>query len=205
MISELTTTTRDGWTVLLTPFRPDDAERVCEICQDPEIPRWTSVPSVYTLATAEEFVNVRAAEAWRQVADGTFRLLDEGPELVWAVRLTDGPMPGLCGCVGLKRPGSSNEIGWWLAAEARGHGVIRAAVERVLRTAREELGAADIWWNALVGNVASARIAQRTGFRFTGEVAQLANGSGPAWTAVLHPDDPLTPRDDWPVLTDVVS
>ena len=45
-------TLRDG-DLVLRPKRPEDADALTAACQDPEIPRWTFVPSPYTRADAE--------------------------------------------------------------------------------------------------------------------------------------------------------
>lgn len=81
-LRRLTTATRAGLPVVLSPLTAADAERVCELVQDPEIPRWTTVPSPYSLADAERFVNEFAATAWHQLADGTYTTERGGPEVV---------------------------------------------------------------------------------------------------------------------------
>ena len=42
--------------LLLRPWRPDDAEAVYQACQDPLIPRWTTVPSPFLHEHARDFV-----------------------------------------------------------------------------------------------------------------------------------------------------
>jgi RimJ/RimL family protein N-acetyltransferase len=54
-------TLRDG-DLVLRPKRPDDLDAVTAACQDPEIPRWTFVPSPYTRADAEAFLARSADE-----------------------------------------------------------------------------------------------------------------------------------------------
>jgi RimJ/RimL family protein N-acetyltransferase len=46
--------------IVLRPFTEDDVPAITLACQDPEIPRWTSIPSPYTEEDARAFV--RAAE-----------------------------------------------------------------------------------------------------------------------------------------------
>ena len=55
-------TLRDGEFVL-RPKRPDDADALTAACQDPEISRWTLVPSPYTRADANRFIAVHVWEA----------------------------------------------------------------------------------------------------------------------------------------------
>jgi len=203
VIEHLTTTSTDGLAMVLSPFLPAEAERVFELCQDPDIQRWTTVPSPYSMDDAVSYVRDYTPPAWRQVADGTFSLRDEGPELVWAVRLLGGPLEGLWGSLGLKRPKPGlTEIGWWLGAGARGHGVMRAAVAKILEVAIDpagELKAQAVWWFAMQGNEASCAIAQRTGFTFRGLVADSPHGPTPVLAAVIHQGDPIAPVSGWPV------
>ncbi len=201
-LRRLTTTTRGGLPVVLEPFGDADIERVFEFCQDREIQRWTTVPRPYLREAAEQYVREYAAIAWRGVADGTFTAEQEGPELIWGVRVGDGsPLTGLWGSIGLRPLGAGEvEIGWWLGPQARGHGIMRAAVALLLQTSfapRGPIRATAVRWHALVGNLPSATIAQRTGFSYTGVVEKLDR---PHWSAIIHPGDPIAPRNDWPVL-----
>jgi hypothetical protein len=52
---------RDG-DLVLRRQRPADAEAIAGACQHPEIPRWTLVPSPYSLADAEAFLAASAEE-----------------------------------------------------------------------------------------------------------------------------------------------
>lgn len=205
-LHRLTTTTRSGLPVVLSPFTAADIERVRDIVQDPEIPRWTFVPSPYSLADAESFVGGYAATAWQQVAEGAYTTALGGPELVWGVSIGEGsdpsgPPAGLHGSIGLRPAGDGAvEIGWWLGPDARGHGVIRAAVALLIEVAfspETPIRARAVHWHAFLGNLPSAVIAQRTGFRYTGIEERLDR---PHWSAVIEPGDPIAPRDDWPQL-----
>src|SRR5690242_19366507 len=49
-------TLSDG-VVTLRPRRLEDADAVTAACQDPEIPRWTTVPSPYTREHAMEYLS----------------------------------------------------------------------------------------------------------------------------------------------------
>ena len=42
--------------VLLRPWTLDDIPGVTHACQDPEIPRWTTVPTPYTEADARAYI-----------------------------------------------------------------------------------------------------------------------------------------------------
>src|SRR5436190_22510813 len=60
--------------VTLRPKRPEDADAITAACQDPEIPRWTLVPSPYTREHAVEWIaqqDLRSASLLAVDADGT--------------------------------------------------------------------------------------------------------------------------------------
>lgn len=140
----------------LRPWDGGDVDAVLRAGTDPEVQRWTQVPSPYTRADAEDFVGRYVPQSWA----------DDG-ELVWAVcdATTGAPLAS----VGLHpaRRGE-REVGFWCLPEARGQGVVPDAVHAVSRWAFAELGLARLEWAAEVGNTASLRAAVKAGFAFEG-------------------------------------
>ena len=125
-----------------------------------------------------------------------------GSEATWAIR--DGDT--LVGMIGLHRLGDgTGEIGYWMAAPARGRGLLTEAAHAVIDWGFSPDGLAlkRIEWRAVVGNTASARAARTLGFRFEGTLRQaLANGAGvrdDGWIAGLLPSDDRTAQH-WPPL-----
>lgn len=167
-----------------------DAEAITAAAQDPEVPRWTTLPSPYSRADADEFID-RAAGWW---ADGV--------ECTWGIRRDDAWV----GMVGLHhvRHRDTAEIGYWMAAHARGRGLLTEAAAAVIDFAFSAAGLdlARIEWRAVVGNVPSARAARALGFRYEGMLrGGLAGPRGrhDGWIAGLLRDDDRTPVA-WPVL-----
>ena len=174
----------------LSSLRESDVGALFEACQDPDIRRYTTVPTPYERHHAVEFVQ-RVAKGW-----------DAGTEQTWAMR--DGET--LAGIVGLYRQGGgAAELGYWVAPGARGRGFTTEAARAVIDWAfsPEGLALVRIEWRAVVGNVLSARAARTLGFRFEGTLRQaLRNGSGArddGWIAGLLATDDRTPQP-WPVL-----
>ncbi len=93
---------------------------------DPEVPRWTRVPSPYTRANAEQFVE----KAERVV--GCRDRADLG-------RPRRRPLGRHARVARLER-GESAEIGFWLAKPARGNGYLIEAAREVLDFAFEPSG-----------------------------------------------------------------
>lgn len=174
----------------LSPPREGDADAIFAACQDETLQRYTTVPSPYTREHAEGFIE--KSRGWWEA----------GSEATWAIR--DGDT--LVGMIGLHRlGGGAGEIGYWMAAPARGRGVLTEAAHAVIDWGFSPDGPAlkRIEWRAVVGNISSARTARTLGFRFEGTLRQaLANGAGvrdDGWIAGLLPSDDRTPQH-WPPL-----
>lgn len=171
----------------------NDVDAITAACQDPEIPRWTTVPSPYSREDAEGFVKL-IAQWW---ADGS--------QAIWGLFHDDV----LVGVVGFHRitsnpAGGVTEIGYWSTAESRGQGFTVEGARAVISWGFAELNLARITWRAVAGNVPSARTARALGFRYEGLMRQLLaspRGRDDAWVAGLLRDDGRTPVS-WPVLND---
>jgi RimJ/RimL family protein N-acetyltransferase len=167
----------------LRPFTVADADEVFRICQDPDIQRWTQVPSPYTAADAYEFVSRTVPLGWENRIEAIFAVCDA----------TSGAVLASVG-LHLARGGDEEmgEIGYLCAAEARGRGVTTAAVAAVCRWGFGALGLGRIEWLAEVGNVASRRVAEKVGFQLEGtQRARLLHRGErkDAWVAGLLPSD----------------
>ena len=175
--------------VLSVPTR-DDIDRITELCQDEQIQRWTTVPSPYQRRDAYVFVSEMVSGGW-----------DSGSELTWAVRDPDDTtVLGMVG-LGVDAQGSA-EIGYWLAAEARGSGLMTETVRLVAAHAFDPtgLGLQRLIWHASVGNWASRRVAWRLGFTVEGTLRAHLPKHGErqdAWVATLLAGDPMQPVRPW--------
>lgn len=170
-----------------------DIDALTAACQDPEIPRWTPVPSPYTREDAEQFV-ATTAENWRNET-----------HLVWVV-YAGSQLVASVGLHRLKKDpyGAIADIGFWSAREARGHGYVAEASRAIIDWAFNELGAARVEWHAVAGNVASAYTARSLGFHFEGVRRQVfggPDGRDDGWMAALLPSDDRIPPV-WPILED---
>src|SRR4051794_7091120 len=95
-----------------------DVDAITDGAQDPEVPRWTTLPSPYLRADAEGFI-AKATEWW-----------DAETELTWGIR-ADDKWIGMLGLHRVSR-GDSGEIGYWMAASARGRGYLTEAARVVI-------------------------------------------------------------------------
>ena len=146
--------------VTVRGLRESDVPAIVAACQDPEIPRWTRVPSPYTREDAERFLAIAATEA--AAGDGiALAVADGGDRLV-----------GTVGLMELHRPGCG-EIGYWTAAEARGRGVTTRAVVLLRDWAGDALGLETIEVLPHRDNHPSQVVAERAGFVDTGELRTI--------------------------------
>ncbi len=144
------------------PIAPGDISDIVAACRDPEIPRWTRVPSPYTREDAEQFLAVATAEA--RAGAGV------------ALAVCDAASDRLIGTVGLMevdRERGYGEIGYWIAAPARGRGAASAAVVLLRDWAHSELGLAEIELLPHRDNRPSRRVAERAGFVDTGAIRSV--------------------------------
>jgi RimJ/RimL family protein N-acetyltransferase len=129
--------------IALRPLAEEDIPALVAAVQDPEIPRWTSVPSPYTEDDARAFLR-RAADvsAILDVGSGEF-----------------------LGTIGWRWVDGNVQFGYWVKREARGRGVASRALRLLSRWAFAELGAARVQLLTEPENRASQRVAEKAGFR----------------------------------------
>jgi RimJ/RimL family protein N-acetyltransferase len=172
--------------LLLRPWQPEDAPAVLRACQDPEIHRWTNLPSPYLPEHAEHFVTTHTRQAWAERTGAPLGVFDPAT----------GELLGANGLV--NRRTGTGEIGYWVAPWARGRGVATRATHAVAAWALAALGLTRLVWRAEVGNHASRLVAQRLGFRLEGVQRAVARRAGrpPAdcWSASLLPGELRPPE-----------
>ncbi|MEU9057669.1 GNAT family N-acetyltransferase [Streptomyces sp. NPDC048430] len=167
--------------LLMRPFAPEDAEAVHTACQDPDIQRWTVVPSPYTRADAELFTGKLSPAGWQEDTTYNFAVL----------RRDDGQLVGALGVMRRILPGTY-EVGFWTAKEHRGTGYATEALIGVAHWAFTALAADRIEWRAEIGNTPSRAVALRAGFRMEGDQRSALFNKGirrDTWNAALLPAD----------------
>jgi len=178
----------------LTLDRPaaGDVDLIASYCTDPAFERFLTTPWPYERRHAESFVGEFVPGGWSR-----------GDEWTWAIRDRDHDGQEILGVVGVRM--NSGMVGYWLGAPHRGRGIMPEALTAVIdavfeRTERSDL--AELRWECVVGNIGSSRVAERVGFRFTGEAPgsiPARDGSlPPSWTGMLGRDDDRIPQPGWP-------
>lgn len=159
----------EPWLVDGLRLRPPvaaDVPAIVAACQDPEIQRFTRVPSPYVTADAEWFVADTREQHDRGGAVRTVVASIDGEELLAMVGLE------------LDHRDYTAELGYWVAPAARGRGVASTAGRALCRFAFETLGLAAIHLWAADNNPGSNAVAARIGFHHAGTLPR-AGADGP--------------------------
>jgi len=170
----------------------EDIERVYEYCQDPDIQRWTLLPSPYRRSDAAEFVLNQAPQWWEQDV-----------HRAWGIREMTPDGPYLAGSVGLRLDGEgSADLGYLLAPDCRGRGLGTAAVRLATRHALDPggMGMRRVIVRIFVGNWSSRALVQRAGFSLNGTVRSEIVRRGRAfdcWMATMIPSDAAITSEAW--------
>lgn len=158
--------------VRLRGLRRGDADALAATWADPQVRQWLAVPQEDLGARAGAYVaRKRYADA---ASHGSW----------WVICGPDGDE--FCGVIGLQNVADgSAEVGYWLTATARGHGLATRALEAVcsyafMPAARGGLGLRRLSAGVAAGNEASARVARRCRFQQIGRARSaevLGDGS----------------------------
>ena len=130
---------------LRPPREADRSQFLSLLNESDDIARWTTIPHPYTGADFDQFL---ASEERRYVIERQGRVIG-----------VIGTRPDWDALTAL--------IGYWLAAEGRGHGVLNRAA-RAVCSALFEQGIQRIVAEVIVGNLASGRALDRLGFTLEG-------------------------------------
>ena len=156
---KLTVPVLDDGVVALRPPEPGDVDPIYAICQDPDIARFTLVPSPYARPDAVMWLE-RSTENWRTGERASFVIVDAAT----------GEVLGNLGVVRFDRAEDVAEVGYLVKREARGRGVASRALTLVARWVVDELSFGRMELLIDVHNHPSQRVAEKAGFLREGEV-----------------------------------
>jgi RimJ/RimL family protein N-acetyltransferase len=174
----------DGVVVLRAP-READLKALTAACQDPEIARWTRVPSPYTEENARQWL-ARQSEARARGEGVSFAITDA----------KEGSLLGMVGIVSISWEDARAEIGAWMAPQARGQGLAQHALRLFARWAFHTLGLQRL--EALIHplNKASHRLVESLGLTREGVLRSYGVMKGERIDLVVYsmlPGDPGVP------------
>jgi RimJ/RimL family protein N-acetyltransferase len=150
----------------LRSWRDTDVAALVEACQDPEIARWTRVPASYGEADARFYLRQRH-EAMLAGVTAPFAIVDSAT----------GDLQGSISLMRFDWHHARGEVGYWLAAPARGRGHATRAVRLICAWGFDALRLERIDLMAATGNPASQRVAERAGFVREGVLRSYMEGT----------------------------
>lgn len=143
----------DG-TIVLRGFESADVPAIVQACQDPEIPRWTLVPSPFGEADAQAYMQ-RMQDA---------RAAGRGLSLAIVDAADHDRLLGSIALNPVVREHRAADVGYWVAAPARGRGVATRAVQLLAARAFGTLDLERLELRAPRDDHASQAVAARAGF-----------------------------------------
>ncbi len=150
--------------ITLRPVRDSDIEKIYQACQDPLIPRFTTVPSPYTMAHAQFFVQEQVPARFASKSELLFVITEgyEGEEI-------------FCGLISFHSVSLGNhatELGYWIGVPARGRGIGTTAVTMITDYGFQTMGFKRIEALVDIDNEASRALLGSAGFELEGIMRQ---------------------------------
>jgi len=167
-----------GDDLLLSELTRLDREALVEHLADKEIHDWTvSIPHPYTLQSADDFIGRCATKA-----------AGAPTAVTWAIRTKHDN--GLIGCIGLEPGGRLGphraDMGYWLAREHRGKGIMTRVVNKVCEVGLGEMELVRISATVFEGNERSTRLLERCGFAIEGRLKHYLLKDGRVCDGLLY-------------------
>lgn len=122
---------------------------MADLANDPDIARFTTLPSPFTLDDARSFLDACA----QKVGSEDFLVIAVDEELVGMIALAD-----------LAGSNRSVEIAFWMGAPYRGEGYTGEALDLLISYLFEEAGIERVWAQSAVSNEAAHRLLERRRF-----------------------------------------
>ena len=157
-------------TTTLRPMRPTDAEDIFRAVQDPEIPKFTTLPSDYPVELAIEFATSRNVSSHLNKTELVFVMEDS--ELDIDTHPYANSFAGVISLHSIDIPNHRAEIGYWMAKEARGRGIGTRAASMITEYGLMTMGFHRIDGIVDVRNEPSKQLLLNAGYEFEGIMKQ---------------------------------
>jgi ribosomal-protein-alanine N-acetyltransferase len=178
------TAVSDSGTITLRPVLPTDAEDIYRGAQDPEVPKFTSLPANYTLDNAISFATNRAPSRHASRSELIFAITVNRKDLNNSNSSNANNSSGsnksssstnssniIVGVISLHSLDFANhraEVGYWMFKEARNKGICTTAVEMITDYGLMTMGFRRIDGLVNNSNEASKRLLLKAGYEYEG-------------------------------------
>ena len=156
--------TLTGEGVTLREWRDEDLDDLVELLDEPDIARWTPMPSPFDLEAGVAYL--------KRARQGRVT----GQRIQLAITLDGGKPVGEMLLFGVDAGLREAELGYLVGATHRRRGVASAALLLLSGYARSTLGLSRLLLRIDPANTASCAVARRCGYRLTGEPPILQEG-----------------------------
>lgn len=163
--------------VYLRKFKLSDAKRVAEICNDENLTRYLPLPYPYTLEMAKEWITSQKTDLKHQ----DYAVISkENNKLIGSISLSD-------------KGDGCKELGYWLAPECHGKGIMTETAHCLISYAFEKLGVHKIIAKHYIENPASGKVMQKCGMNVVGVLKKHALKNNVWHDVCLH--EIINPHD----------
>lgn len=140
----------------------EDIVAIFDACQDPQIPRFTTVPSIYTMAHALDFV---------QRVDASLEVAREIPFIIEYGVGDDATFAGVISLHTINLNNHCAEIGYWMSSTMRGKGIGTIAAKIITDYGIQTLGFRRIEAAVDIANNYSQKLLLAAGYEREGVLA----------------------------------
>jgi RimJ/RimL family protein N-acetyltransferase len=159
--------------IVLRRWDERDIEDSVVACSDPEVIRWIPrIPTPYGEQDAREFLAL-ADDGWEEDRSFSFAI-------------TERASGRTVGSIGVTVSGAIGEVGYFVFDGYRRLGIGERALKLVSRWALDELALARLQLTVMIGNVASARLAEKAGFKREGILRAWMDNRGARADVIMH-------------------
>jgi RimJ/RimL family protein N-acetyltransferase len=124
----------------LRPLSEADIDAVYQSCQDPLIPKFTTVPANYTIDLAQGFVREKTPQLFEEHKAIHWVLTVKKVVSPNAIVVNDETFIGPFSIHAIEEHNHIGEIGYWLNKDVRGHGYGAIGCQMVTKYAFETIG-----------------------------------------------------------------
>lgn len=154
--------------ISLRPPAESDVQKIFEACQDPLIPRFTTVPAEYTLAHALDYV---------QRVPASLELHREFPFIIEFGAGDEKVFSGVISFHTISLENSRAEVGYWIDAPMRGKGIGTIATKIITNYGFRTMGFRRIEAAVDIDNTPSQKLLISAGYSKEGVLAQRVTRS----------------------------
>lgn len=146
-----------GKQINLRKLKKSDAQSLFENANNFAIAKYTILPYPYTIKDALSFIQITQRQIKRKES---FEIGIEYKQ--------SGQIIGMVGLVKVDFENKNAEIGYWLGKKYWGRKIMKEAVQLILKFGFQTLGLERIYARVMHPNVASAKLLEKSGFKYEG-------------------------------------